>query len=168
MAEIKNIGKKASFWDKIFREDIVRQANFVEILGWVGLAGFVCLAAFLLPVQMDVTVPAKAVRLQKTASPWPMEADLEQMYFPKVRIGQIAHIAIRLGSGEKVEITGKVAAVELQPGQSIGKIYINPIDQEQKAEKIDNIIEVGLRIVIDRRSMKNIFMGGGKIKNFIL
>jgi len=169
MAEIRKMNKKISFWDKLFKEDIVRQANFVEIVGWFGFVAFACLVIFLLPIQVDITIPAQSAHFSKTdQSSSIIEADLDQMYFSKVRVDQGVHIDIQLDTGKKIKLDGKVIAVDLQPGQAIGKVYINLISQQQETVHVDNLRKVNARIVIERKSLINIFIGNNKIKDFIL
>jgi len=169
MVEICKINEKISFWDKLFKEDIVRQANFVEIVGWLGFFTFSCLIVFLLPVQVDITVPVQSVQFSRiTQSSSSIEADLDQMYFSKVRIDQEAHIDIRLNTGEKIELPGKVTSIDLQSGQATGKIYITLIAPQQKIANVGNFCKVNARIVIERKPLTNIFIGGNKIKDFII
>lgn len=49
--------KHISFWDKILKQDIQKQARLVEIAGYVGLAAFLILCAALWTVKIDIAAP---------------------------------------------------------------------------------------------------------------
>ncbi len=160
--------KKNLFWDKLFKDDVVHQANFVEIAGWLGFAAFACFIMLILPVRMDITVPVRSAHVASAPTAvGTIEAELDQAYFLQVHAGQKVQIEAQARSGARVKLAGKVAAVDLQPGNPVGKVFIEPFIEQKQPLDLNNLIKVNARIVTDRKRLVNIFMGENKIKDLI-
>jgi len=153
---MKNL--KKDFLASVFKQDIKKQANFVEWVGWVGLVIFAIFVCILWTVNIDITVPAQNVKFVNLPlkDNFVIEAEVSDDYALFIKKGQKVNVKILSTLGERINIISTILDVAPQPNSMNLAIrtdlVLSPFSAQAFSEKIKNMT---MRIVVDRKNIIN-------------
>ena len=159
--KIQPLPRRKSFLDKIFEEDLKKQANFVEFLGWAGLIVFIFLLAALWTVKFDVTVPADHVKLISLPSDntFVLEGEIAELYASSIKKGQQVNVKITTHQKEVLKSSGVI--FELYPKIGTLSLIIKVEVLGKKFESKDlskDIKNILLRVVVEEKRLVFLFI----------
>lgn len=158
--------KKILFLDRIFRQKISHQANFIEVLGWVGIMAFFYLVVYFLTVKIDIGVPAQAISLSdERPSLITIDFEMNKEHFPKLHVGQSVLIDIQL-LAKNTKLEGKVALIDSTFESTICRVSLDPVVLNIK--DIGEMEKTPVRLIIDRKSLVNVLMGDMTASDFLM
>ncbi|HNV23287.1 MAG TPA: hypothetical protein PLH56_00055 [Candidatus Omnitrophota bacterium] len=153
--------KQKGFLDKIFEEDIQKQANCVEVLGWVGLVVFVFLLAVLWTAKFDVTVPADHVKLVSLPSDnsFILEGEIAELYAASIKKGQKVHVQITTHQNEVLKVTSAISEAYPKTGTLSLIIKVAPMLDAGKLQAISKEIKnISLRVIVEQKRLVTLFL----------
>jgi len=151
---------KIDFWDKVLKENIKKQANFVEYMGIIGLVLFFILVALLWTIRIDLTVPAHEAKIINDAYGGTLiKAQILEVYKSSIQKDQEAKIVFVLDGKKKLKTTGKIIDIRdkgisipldviVKPNPGIG---FHGILKEQPKDIL-------MRIIIERKRFISFFI----------
>jgi hypothetical protein len=151
---------KISFWSTIFKQDVHKQANFVELMGWVGLIVLVVVMSVLWTVVIDITVPATEAKCVKLGSgELIIEAVVLKQYAFSVKENQQANIKFLTTHNEKIESLGEIIDIEQRQEAASSMIKVGPISGRAVFPKIPSqeLKSIQLRIIVQKKKLIDLF-----------
>lgn len=140
--------EKNTFWDKIFKQDILLQANVVEMIGWAGLVIFIGLIYIFWTARIDLTIPVKEPQWVKAGV---IKANVSKDYARQLVIGQEAVIAV-ISDGQGHRIKGNIIEVNFDKGFDFVSVLIKSFESGKK-EEIKNV-----RILLKGKLLRGLFI----------
>ena len=158
--EFKKEKKRFFFWDKILKQDINKQANFVELMGWLGLIAFLILAGILWTVKINVTVPAKEAKLVEWSSGYfVVEAEVLEKYASNISEKQKVSLRFLSTQGEKIRASGEIVEIGPKINVVVLMIKVKPdLDMQTLKKFAGNLRSIQLRIIIQRKKLISLFI----------
>ncbi len=154
---------KTDFLAAVFKQDLKKQATFIEFAGWIGLTVFIVLACALWTVKIDITVPAqnvKFVNLAASKDNFVIEAEVLDEYASFVKKGQKVNVKISSSAlDEKFDITSTIIEIKQEPDSMNLIIRANPVLDMNILQTLSTKIKnITMRIVINRKNVINLFL----------
>ena len=147
--------KNGSLWDKILKQDIDRQANLVEFMGWIGLVGFIILAGLFWTVKINITVPAIEAKLIELPSRnFVVEAEVSEHHASSISEKQRVNLKFLSIQGKKIEASGEIIEIRPKVNTTALMVKVKPnLNTETLKILYRNPKNVRLRIIIQRKRL---------------
>ena len=152
--------KKTSLWDKILKQDIGRQANLVEFMGWLGLVGFAILVGILCTVKINITVPAiEAMLVELPSKDFVVEAGVSEEHVSAIIKNQRVNLIFLPTDGEKIKSPGKIVEITPKLNSTALIIKVKPdLDAHTLKTLSQNLKDIRLRIITQRKGLISLFI----------
>ncbi|MBL7131832.1 MAG: HlyD family secretion protein [Candidatus Omnitrophica bacterium] len=152
--------KNGSLWDKILKQDIDRQANLVEFMGWIGLVGLVILAGLFWTVKINITVPAIEAKLIELPSRnFVVETEVSEHHASSISEKQRVNLKFLSIQGKEIEASGKIVEIQPKTNSTALIIKVKPdLDTKTLETLSQNLKDIRLRIIIQRKRLTSLFI----------
>lgn len=137
-----------TFWERLFRQDIVRQANIVEVVGWVGLFAFAVSLYFFWTAKVTLMVFAQP---ETYIDEQTLEASVTGDYSPQTLLGRTVSIQSVHEEGEWTILGDVQKARYLRKGEALAV-------QVRCHEQVDLATVERMRISLDDRPLRTLFV----------
>jgi len=152
--------KSASLWNRVLKQDIYQQANFVEFMGWIGLVVFLVLLGMLWTVKIDVTIPATEAKLVELSSgDFVIEAKLAEKYVSNISKKQLVNLKFLSAQNDKIKSNGEIIETKQKPDSAALMIKIKPTLDTQTLQVLSQDLKsIQPRIIIQEKKLISLLL----------
>ena len=160
MKKGKSKKERVLLWDMLLKDNIIHQANFVEIMGILGIILIAVSIGFLWIIKIDITIPAEKGEFVKTSSgEYIVQAKVLSSFISSVKEKQKVAMEISLKNDMKVKAFGDIADVDRESGNSHIILTIKPdISKQILAQYAKEYKGIHLRVILEKKRFINLFI----------